>query len=230
MSFIKEKSKQDYTIFKDYCESFKLHPIGTDINQEVRIIHKQLFNVHFYNFCTKNQNQFMKESVSDLLSVMLLSRIGAHKAAMIMLRSCVENFVRYLVDTYLNKPELIQSTHILPLFEQSKLHFKDLHQIITDHINKLYSIYSFLCSYSHSALPNFQENHVSLQELTSINKEELRKTSKETEKVVNSMLCILYYCYYNVDSLKSYNLEPDNRNEFIELVPSEIYTYLPVPL
>lgn len=229
LSFLQSKSKKDYIDFKEFIAEFTVNSIPQDAEQYIRIIHKNLFNIHFFKYSIKIDDVYLKETISDLLSFAFLSRLGTHKAAMVVLRSSIENFIRYIVNSYLNREELIQSTLVLPLFEESKKYF-DSHSIVINHIDKLYSNYSFLCSYSHSALVDFQEQNLVFSDLLVFNTTEIKKSSRECEKTVNSMLTILYYFYYIIDKKNSSIILSDYRSEFVELIPSEILEILTPPL
>lgn len=86
--------------------------------------------------------------------------------------------MRHLVDVYVKKEGLINSTVVLPLFEESKTFFT-LHQIIINNINNLYINYSYLCSYSHSAKITFQEHHLVFEDLSKIEVTENKNASRE---------------------------------------------------
>ncbi|ETT46744.1 hypothetical protein [Paenibacillus sp. FSL H7-689] len=229
MSFLENKSKKDYSEFKEFISGFTVNTIPQNSEQYIRLIHKNLFKIHFFKHCAKIQDIYLTETISDILSFAFLSRIGTHKASMVVLRSSIENYMRSIVNRYLKKNEIIHSTMVLPLFEETKKYFQ-AHDNIVKHINKLYSIYSYLCSYSHSATRDFHESHIVFQDLTKISFSEIQKASKECEKTIQSMLYILYYLYYLIDNNDSSFVHNQHRNEFIELLPDEILSLLTQPI
>lgn len=230
MSFLIEHSKSDYTNFKSYCETYSLPSITDERSEQIiREIHKEIYKMYYLHSCIENENDFLKETVSDLLSVMFMARQGLTKGAMVILRSSIENFMRYLVETYLEDKSIIYHTVVLPLFENTKGFFYQ-HNIIINNVNGLYSNYSYLCQFSHSALTQYQSQFMTLSEIQNLNINDLRNIKSQVSNTVCYFLAILTYCFYIQENKNSSNISNFKRREFLQLIPDEVIELLPTPL
>lgn len=230
MSFLNEHSRADYMKFKEYCDAYKTPVIDAAVTeQKVREIHKEVYKFYYMHYCVENENVYMKETLSDLLSVLMMARQGMIKGAMVILRSSIENFMRYLVDYYLNKKVLIESTLVLPLFEHTK-NFFGAHTQVENSVNKLYGVYSYLCGFSHSALTEYQSQNMTLTEISNLNNFDLEKINTQVKQTIREFLSIITYCFYNIDNRTSYNISSYRRREFLELIPEDVYKKLETPL
>lgn len=154
----------------------------------------------------------MKESSSDLGTVILLLVNGAYKPANLMTRSAIENFMKalaYMVDekslTEKSLFSLIDTAERFSMFSEADLKVK---------FHELKSFYGILCAHVHTATIQQMEHISALNTLPKFDKDKHLSLSKLLVKTVNAII----YIYIWIFRVEFFSLAESHRKNILEVM------------
>ncbi|SOE00295.1 HEPN domain-containing protein [Caenispirillum bisanense] len=157
-----DKSFADLTIF---IENYSLAQAagGPEFIAPLRVIHKRLYHLMIWiqplataaGGAREGSDENLKflyfaECVSDLCQAVLVGSQGIYKSAAIVLRSAVENAIKYILIRCGGTPN---HTSVHELFSDTRARLNTSHRSIVPALDNLRAEYSVLCTYTHTADP-----------------------------------------------------------------------------
>lgn len=167
-------------------------------------------------------NKLFKEIGSDLILSFFCWVNGAYKPAELQLRSSIENFVKAFL--YNQTPQIIATKSVYEIFDIAGNSDIFNNKICFSHFALLKNEYSSLCAYVHSSIDKLVQNEALIQ-LPKYNNILANEFCMHFQNVVNNMLSISYYTYYD----NVYLMHVTNRDLFLQGLLKkdkyEIYNY-----
>jgi hypothetical protein len=227
MSYIIDYSKNDYKKIIEYLKNYDFTKNLADpkFNQQVRLIHKSIYNFQLVYSIFKEPNEYLKEALSDAISIIPLTIFGYSKATRLLHRSFIENSMRFLCFQYSDHPEVVSSTRVSEIFDEAKNSFKE-HSIVTKHINFLFSDYSYLCQYSHTSDFNNLSLETCLKDLHTIDVDEFENIQKYITNSILSINTILLYIYLYVDGHPLTSISPFKKDDILDSVSEDLIEFV----
>lgn len=206
----------DFSKIKKYIDEYKISG-NLEIPEyvsDLKVMHKCYFGaitwnaellnnkisfLRIYENCNEEIVYRLAEVVSDLGSSLFNWSSGNYKAAKIMLRVAVENFIR-AVSAIEDKTQLIEK-NVYKLFDKASIQ-SNLNSNITIKTcyESLHADYKLLCEDAHTATIQNMQHLTSLADLPSFGKEKSQSTSKiyvRVTKNISSIFCILFNGFYH---------------------------------
>lgn len=206
--------KQDYDKLIEYLESYSLASmINTPAYLEkIKQIHRKLYsyllfiresaNMHY--FADPTVLDYYIESGSDLILSLFCWANGAYKPSEFQLRSAIENFIK--ASLYPERNDVVRCKNVYEIMDYASSSTIFNSDICQKKLDKLRNTYANLCAFVHSS-PDKLGSHLSLIQLT-YNEYDATEFCTHFQTVLNSLLSMLYYCYYDfVFSIHSTNRE-----------------------
>lgn len=154
-------------------------------------------------------NKLFKEIGSDLILSFFCWVNGAYKPAELQLRSSIENFIKAFL--YNQTPQIITTKSVYEIFNIAEKSDIFNNQICFSHYALLKREYSSLCAYVHSSIDKLAQNEALIQ-LPKYNDTLANEFCMHFQNVVNKMLSISYYTYYD----NVYLMHVTNRDLFLQ--------------
>ena len=204
-----------------YLKSYNLDKVisDPDFNNNAKCIHRKLYSILMFNSEMESQNLFsscddtlkcyFKEIGSDLILAFFCWVNGAYKPAELQLRSSIENFIKAL--SYKEKPSIIATKNVFEVFDSAAQTTVFNNDICTKYLSELKFEYSSLCAFVHSSPQKLAQNDA-LITLPTYNAKNATEFCSHYQKILNNMLSILYYTYYD----NIYKMHEENRDLFLQ--------------
>lgn len=166
-----------------------------------------------FNEC---QLRYLEESVSDILESSFAWTNGAYKAANLLMRSSIENFIKFALgddeSVYIEK-------NVYKIFEKANCDDRFSHVITKAKISSiLYNIYGEMCKSSHTASYNDMEHLVSLDALPTWDSQKAEVYKDNISNVLNA-----YFGFFLANNPKIINdMYRKNKDIFYEAIPDGI--------
>jgi len=211
---------------KDLLLFFEEYSLKSNIEDEgflstIKTVHKSYFSFlsFVYGMSFMNDGKIapqiidrMKESSSDLGTVIFLLANGAYKPANLMVRSAIENFMKsfaFMVDenslTEKSVFNLNETAGRFAAFSEPDLKIK---------FDELKGLYAVLCSHVHTATIQEMAHISALNTLPTYNNEKSSSLSKAVVKSVSAMI----YIYIWVFRSEFFNLNEPHRDNILSIM------------
>lgn len=182
-----EGRNASWVTLKDYVGSYSLATIGSGalVVDALRAYHKGLYAYLCWKVEFAKQGNiradealWFNESVSDLIQVTPLLTQGLYKAAKMLQRSAIENFVRFYLKRSGVAVEVIRST--FELLETAVTHKRTTGEAeVKRRLVRLREMYGGLCLYVHSAANDYVTLSSALAEYPGCDPKILKNTTSD---------------------------------------------------
>lgn len=229
--FVKlEKYISDYSISfnlkeKDYVKAAKrMHKVYFSlINWHVEYKHQTDF---FSKEYTSNEDILLRlsETVSDIGSSQFNWLNGSYKAARIMLRSAIENFVRAL--SAIEDTSLLTEKSVFKVFEKANSSsIFNISTTINDAYQLLHSRYATLCEDSHTATSSNMEHITSLADYPQYIAGKSESTKDLFISTVQNILLILCLSFNKIYHIMHHR----NKENILNSIPTSYKSFIQDP-
>ena len=226
--------ESDFNRLLDYLENYCLKDIilKEDFRKTAKCIHRKLYS--FLLLLNELETQkvltdskgtmkmYFKEIGSDLILSFFCWSNGAYKPAELQLRSSIENFIKALL--FETTPIVISEKSVYEIFDIASNSNIFNNEICLNYYTKLRNEYSTLCSSAHSSIDKLSQNEA-LINFPRYNVELSNAFSKHYQNVINQMLSISYYSFYD----NVFQMHAMNRDLFLQGLlkkdKAQIYNY-----
>lgn len=198
---------------KDTCQNIEFLKILKSIHKSylsLLVFYSELKINHSNDFDSEILNR-MAETCSDFGNSILLTTHGMYKQASMSNRSAIENFAKSIC--YAHDNTVISDFSVRSVFSKtsSLSYFSD--KTLNDKFNLITSIYSNLCSYTHTATITNMSHISALNDLPKFNIEKSTEISTLYKKLVKCCL----YIYIRIYRGYFFKFSPDNRDIIFEI-------------
>ncbi len=193
----------DFERLKDYLLQYNLKKIVEDPQYitNAKTIHRKLYSYLVFMAEAENQNPFghneilkyYSESGSDLILSLFCWSNGAYKPAEFQLRSSIENFIK--ASLYSEWNDVLRCKSVYEIMDKAFASNFFKPPICKAALDQIRNAYANLCAFVHSS-PNKLTAQRSLIVLPQYDKNNSTEFTNNFQSVVNNMLTILYYSYY----------------------------------
>lgn len=211
----------DFNRLITYFSEYNLRTVITrdEFKINAKSIHRKLYaflvltnELEMQNILSSSEeilSKLFKEVGSDLILSFFCWVNGAYKPAELQLRSSIENFVKAFL--YKQFPQIIMTKSVYEIFDLAENSDIFNNKICFSHYSILRNEYASLCAYVHSSMDKLAQNEALIQ-LPKYNNVLANEFCIHFQNVVNKMLSISYYTYYD----NVYLMHVTNRDLFLQ--------------
>ncbi|ENR0206280.1 TPA: hypothetical protein ACIX5J_004950 [Escherichia coli] len=197
--------KLDFDELVGFFSNYSLKDVFKDktLLAKVSLIHKRYYSFMCLVYCLQhlpsenmdnNAMLRLKESSSDLGTSMFLIINGAYKPANLMMRSCIENFIKSigcLIDV-----SILEEKSVFKVIDTAGKH----PVVVTNYsfYETLKAEYSSLCSHVHTATEKEMTQMKALNAFPTVDQNKVAPLSNSIDKIVKSMIYITISLYSNI--------------------------------
>ncbi len=201
-----------------YLSNYSLEPVINDdeFKKNAKCIHRKLLSLlvlfnelEIQNVFSEIENKYFKEFCSDLILAFFCWINGAYKPAELQLRSGIENYIKVLI--YKKENCIITLKNVYEIFNIASNSYVFNNNVCKKHFDTIHSEYSNLCAFVHSKIDNLSQTGA-LINLPEYNSKLAIEFCNNFQRVVNSMLSILYFNYYE----NVFKMHEENRDIFLQ--------------
>lgn len=192
----------DFSELLAFFESYSLK--DHIIKEEFKSLHKNYycFLSFVYGVILSGEHKIpdqvierMRETSSDLGTVILLLANGSYKPANLMSRSAIENFMKALA--FMVDEKSLSEKSLFNLIDTAENFNMLTEKDLKDKFNQLKSYYGSLCAHVHTATIKEMEHISALNTLPRFDKVKHQSLSKIIINIVNAMLYIYIWIFRN---------------------------------
>jgi len=197
--------KSDFDEFISFFSQYSLRDVFKDkaLLAKFSLIHKRYYSFMCLVYClhhlssediNEDAMHRLKESSSDLGTSMFLIINGAYKPANLMMRSCIENFIKSI--GCLIDDSILQEKSVFKVIDNT-----GKHPVVVSNsafYETLKTEYSRLCSYVHTATEKEMTHMKALNAFPTVDISKVEPFSKSIDKIVKSMICLTISIYPGV--------------------------------
>lgn len=194
----------DFAKLLEYLLQYNLEHVAKDPQfiANAKIIHRKLYSFLVFIGEAENNNPFSHseilnyygESGSDLILALFCWSNGAYKPAEFQLRSAIENFIK--ASLYDEWHDVLQCTSVFEIMNTAFSSNFFGSTICQTALAQIRNSYANLCAFVHSS-PDKLTGQRSLIVLPQYDAGNSNEFTQNFQAVVNSMLTILYYSYFD---------------------------------
>lgn len=219
------KVSEDFTLLKSFIEQYSLTETVAD-RQFLNLLkgfHKNYYSYlslilhleHKQSWMHEEQLHRFKESCSDIGQALFLMCHGTYKAANLLARSSIENFVKGL--GYQVDPNILHEGSVYKVFEIAR-DFKECKSPnFISLFDQLHAEYGNLCKFTHTATFQEMEQVTALNSLLNFDFQKASSLVSTIKRILNNYLLILIWTYRDV----FFSLHVDTRDNILMPISSK---------
>lgn len=200
------KISEDFTLLKSFIEEYTLSETITDpqFSNLLKGFHKSYYAYlslilhleHKEAWPNEEQLYRFKESCSDMGQALFLMCHGTYKAANLLARSSIENFIKGL--GYQVNPNIINEGSVYKVFEIARGFKECKSPNFISLFDQLHTEYGNLCRFTHTSTFKEMEQVTALKSLLSVDHQKAKNLVSTIKRILNSYLLILIWTYRDI--------------------------------